>query len=157
MDINGTPPRGPFDVRLTGKGEIPTYPMLWAHEADRERRLGVHPDRCCDPRLGDEERAVDLWNRAASRLHSNRDFQLNSQSLAMCLTPERCLGGRAWPNVIAHKLEWEIPLLLWANSTLGLIAFWWHGTRQQQGRACITVTNLPSLPVLDSAHSQIRS
>ena len=67
----------------------------------------------------------------------------------MCLTPERCLGGRAWPNVIPQKPAYEIPLLLWANSILGLILFWWYGTRQQAGRACITITKLPDIPVLD--------
>ena len=67
----------------------------------------------------------------------------------MCLTPERCLGGRAWPNVIPNEPQYEIPLLLWTNSTLGLIQFWWHGARQQQGRASITITKLPDLPVLD--------
>ena len=51
--------------------------------------------------------------------------------------------------MIPHEQRHEVPLLLWSNSTLGLILFWWHGTRQQQGRACITVTKLPELPVLD--------
>jgi len=156
-DINGGPtdrektgpPQGPFVVRAVRPDEVPTWPMLWAHSADRERRFVVLPDSCGDPRSDDEERAAERWNSAASRLHANRDFQLNSQSLAMCLTPEKCLGGRAWPNVIPHKTRYEIPLLLWANSTPGLILFWWHGTRQQQGRACITVTKLSGLPVLD--------
>ena len=156
-DINGGPtdrdkkgpPQGPFIKRSIRPGEVPTYPMLWAHSADRERRFLVQADSCGDPRPGDEARAAERWNRAASRLHANRDFRLNSQSLAMCLTPEKCLGGRAWPNVIPCKPGYEIPLLLWSNSTLGLILFWWHGTRQQQGRACITVTKLPGLPVLD--------
>ncbi len=40
-------------------------------------------------------------------------------------------------------------MLLWANTTLGLMAFWWLGTRQQQGRARLTVSALPGLPVLD--------
>ena len=123
--------------------------MLWAHSAGRERRFVVQPDSCGDPRPDDEARAAERWNAAASRLHANRDFQLNSQSLAMCLTPKKCLGGRAWPNLMPRKPQYEIPLLLWANSTLGLILFWWHGTRQQQGRACITITKLPGLPVLD--------
>ena len=39
--------------------------------------------------------------------------------------------------------------MLCANSTLGLMAFWWVATRQQQGRARITITTLPNLPVLD--------
>jgi len=156
-DINGGFPdrnetglaRGPFTVRAIHLGEVPTYPMLWAHAADRERRLVVLPDSCGDPRPHDEARAAERWSSAASRLHANRDFRLNSQSLAMCLTPEKCLGGRAWPNVIPCNPRFQIPLLLWANSTLGLIVFWWHGTRQQQGRACITITKLPGLPVLD--------
>ncbi len=143
------PPQGPFVVRLAHPGEAPTYPMLWAHAAERERTFIVPPDRCGEPREGDESRAAERWNRAASRLHSNLDFQLNSQSLAMCLTPEKCLGGRAWPNVIPHEQRYELPLLLWSNSTLGLILFWWQGTRQQEGRARITITKLPELSVLD--------
>ncbi len=141
--------RGPFVVRAIRSGEVPTWPMLWAHSAKRERRFVVLPDRCGDPRPDDEARAAERWNAAASRLHSNRDFQLNSQSLAMCLTPEKCLGGTAWPNVIPHKPEYEIPILLWANSTLGLILFWWKGTRQQSGRSRMTITAIPGLPVLD--------
>ena len=156
-DINGGPtdrnktgpPQGPFIVRSIGPGEVPTYPMLWAHSAPQERKFVVQVDTCGDPRPGDETRAAERWNCAASHLHANRDFRLNSQSLAMCLTPEKCLGGRAWPNVIPSKPQYEIPLLLWANSTLGLILFWWHGSRQQEGRASITVTKLPDLPVLD--------
>ena len=156
-DINGGYPdrnetgqaRGPFTVRAIRSGEVPTYPMLWAHSADRERTFVVLPDSCGDPRPDDEARAAERWSSAASQLHANRDFRLNSQSLAMCLTPEKCLGGRAWPNVIPRNPQHQFPLLLWANSTLGLIVFWWHGTRQQQGRSCITVTKLPGLPVLD--------
>ena len=156
-DINGGPtdphktgpPQGPFVIRSIYAGEVPTYPMLWAHSADRERRFTVQPDRCGEPREGDETRAAERWHRAASRLHSNRDFRLNSQSLAMCLTPDECLGGTAWPNVIPHEQRYELPLLLWSNSTLGLILFWWRGTRQQQGRARITITKLTDLPVLD--------
>ena len=143
------PPQGPFVVRFARSGEVPTYPMLWTHSADRERTFVVQPDRCGEPREGDLTRATERWNRAASRLHSNLDFRMNSQSLAMCLTPERCLGGTAWPNVIPREPLYEMPLLLWSNSTLGLILFWWQGTRQQQGRARITITKLPEMPVLD--------
>ena len=141
--------RGPFTVRVIRSGEVPTYPMLWAHSAKRERMFVVLPDSCGDPRPDDEVRAAERWNSAASCLHANLDFRLNSQSLAMCVTPEKCLGGTAWPNVIPHESKYEIPLLLWCNSTLGLILFWWHGTRQQMGRSRLTISKLPDLPVLD--------
>ena len=141
--------RGPFIVRALHPSEVPTYPMLWAHSADRERRFVVPADSCGDPRPGDEARAAERFQSAASRLHANLDFRLNSQSLAMCLTPEKCLGGRAWPNVIPSDNRYEIPLLLWCNSTLGLIMHWWNGTRQQAGRSVMTITAIPDLPVLD--------
>jgi hypothetical protein len=141
--------RGPFVVRAIRSGEVPTYPMLWAHAAERERRFVVQPDSCGDPRPDDEARAIERWHSAASRLHANRDFRLNSQSLAMCLTPEKCLGGTAWPNIVAGDEQHEIPLLLWCNSTLGLLLYWWKGTRQQAGRSRMTITAIPDLPVLD--------
>ena len=149
LDLVGAPPRGAFDIRQVQQNEVPDYPALWKHEAKRERRLIVHPNQCGDVKAELAKKASYDWKRTASRLHCNLDFRLTSQSLAMCLTPEKCLGGRAWPNVIASKSQYEIPLLLWANSTLGLILFWWHGSRQQQGRACTTITKLPDLPVLD--------
>ena len=156
-DISGGPTdrsgtglaRGPFIVRSIHPGEVPTYPMLWAHSAVRERKFVVQVDRCGDPHPGDETRAAERWNYAASHLHCNRDFQLNSQSLAMCLTPEKCLGGTAWPNILPVDKRHDIPLLLWCNSTLGLILFWWMGTRQQAGRSRMTITAIPDLPVLD--------
>ena len=149
-DRNGTGlARGPFIVRSIQPSEVPTYPMLWAHSADRERRFLVPADSCGDPRPGDGARAAERFQSAASCLHANLDFRLNSQSLAMCLTPEKCLGGRAWPNVIPSNNRHEIPLLLWCNSTLGLIMHWWKGTRQQAGRSVITITAIPDLPVLD--------
>ena len=109
----------------------------------------IRPDSECRVRPGCETQAVEVWNKTSSRLHFNRDFRLNSQSLAACITVERSIGGRAWPNFLAKKMVWEEPLVLCANITLGLMAFWWVGTRQQQGRANITNSRLPDLPVLD--------
>lgn len=153
-DINGSspgpgkPPRGPFEVRSWEAERLPTYPALWNHHAPRERRLEVEPDSFGEPRPGCAARAVRVW-RTASRLHLNRDFRLNSQSLAACATPGRTLGGTAWPNYLLADDSWEAPVLLWANSTLGLMSFWWLGSLQQQGRARITISRLPKLLTLD--------
>ena len=149
-DINGSAPRGAFDVESYPSIGKPEFSALWRHAADAERFLVVRPDTRGVARAGMREQAVRTWERTASRLHSNRDFQLNSQSLAMCITPEETLGGRAWPNVLPHRDDWMWPLLLWANSTLGLMMYWWQGTRQQQGRSNITISRLPELTVLDA-------
>ncbi len=151
IDISGNQsdgtPRGPFKI-IPIQG-VPEYPVLWGHEAQRERGLVVQPDSEGDVRAGCNDHAVAAWNETASRLHFNRDFQINSQSLTACLTPAKTIGGRAWPNFILEREEWTLPLVLWSNTTLGLLSFWWAGTRQQQGRACLTITQLPQLTVLD--------
>ena len=94
MQINGRA-NGPFDV--IARRDAPAYPMLWRHSAARERRLIVDTDREGRVRAGREAKALDVWD-TATRLHFNRDFRLNSQSLAACLTSEPSIGGRAWPN-----------------------------------------------------------
>ena len=148
-DISGKGGRGPFDIVPARPDEVPTYPALWNHDARRETRLLVAPDTVAEPRPGSEERALNVWQKTASRLHFSIDFQINSQPLAACMTEELTIGG-AWPNFLCSDKRWEVPLLLWAGSTLGLIAFWWIGTRQQQGRARLSISRLPSLTVLDT-------
>ncbi len=148
-------PRGPFDIDPLPWNEAPpSYPMLWSHDADRERRLTVHPDRQGTVRPGRRDHALAVW-ATATRLHINLDFRLNSQSLACCLTPGKSIGGRAWPN---YRLDGgngsevaarEKLVALWMNTTPGLIGFWWLGTRQQQGRAVLTITRLGDLCTLD--------
>ena len=152
-DISGTTngaPRGPFEI-IPIQG-VPQYPVLWGHNAQRERSLVVLPDSEGEVRPGCTSRAIEVWNITASQLHFSLDFQINSQSLTACLTRAKTIGGRAWPNFIPTQDEWIVPLVLWANTTLGLLAFWWIGSRQQQGRAILTITQLPRLTVLDPRH-----
>ena len=141
--------RGPFCLEDIQAGNIPTYPALWGHDAGRERRMIVHPDKSARPREGYQNKAIEVWRNTATRLHFNLDFRLNSQPLAACMTPDLSIGGRAWPNFRCDDRRWETPLVLWSNTTLGMMAFWWIGNRQQQGRASITISKLPSLTVLD--------
>lgn len=143
-------PRGPWDmVQLSDAEKPPTYPALWAHHAESERFMVVQPDRAGRVRKGCDGLALERWNAAASRLHFSLDFRINSQSLAACLTPEPAIGGRAWPSYLLDRSEWEMAVILWANTTLGLMSFWWKGSRQHQGRASLTLSRLPELPVLD--------
>ncbi|MDD9982383.1 MAG: hypothetical protein OXU81_13675 [Gammaproteobacteria bacterium] len=150
MDINGAGGRGAFEIQDgLGRG-VPTYPVLWSHDAERERGLVVKPDSRGVVRPGMRSQAKDTWAATASRLHHNVDFQINSQSLAACLTEHPCIGGRAWPNLLPRSKRYEVPLLLWSNTTLGLMAYWWCGVRQQMGRASVKITAVPDLPTLDA-------
>ena len=38
---------------------------------------------------------------------------------------------------------------MWQNSTLGLLLFWWHANRQQDGRGRKTIRSSGGLPILD--------
>lgn len=137
--------RGPF--RIHAMQGVPSHPILWGHDADREPHLLVEPDSMGVVRSGCGKRALAAW-QTASRLHFTLDFRLSSQSLSACLTPSPALGGTAWPNFCLHEHKLDELIVLWANCSLGLMAFWWEGSRQQQGRTRLTISRLPDLLVL---------
>ncbi len=159
-DITGKNPdgsnRGPFDKRQKPPGKV-HFPMLWAHDYEKETKLIVEPDSEGRVREGMGAKSVEVWT-TATHLHFSLDFGLASQPLSACFTQEQCLGGRAWPSFMLcdkpgsnmeENLEWVYPVLLWSNTTLGLLARWMHGSRQQLGRSITTISRLPELKVLD--------
>ena len=147
---NESQPRGPFDVvQLNLTNGYPDYPTIWGHNAARERKLVIQPDSKCVPKQGSSTQAGKLWEEYATRLHLNVDFRVNSQPLVAAITEYKTIGGQAWPNFVLSDPKWEIPCSLWLNSTLGVMLFWWLGTRQQLGRTRFSLSRHPQLPVLD--------
>ena len=125
-----------------------TYPSLYNHNAKAERFMVCHPDSAMRVKPGMETRAAELW-AMSSRAHLTLDFRFTSQPLAAAVTEYRSIGGTAWPNVVFPDARFDYPFALWCNSTLGLLSFWWHSSRQQGGRGRITLVTMESLPVLD--------
>ena len=121
---------------------------LWNHNASKEKRIVCESDSQLLVRQGLEEKAASHWS-TASRSHINLDFRFNSQPLAMCFTERKSIGGRAWPNVIFEDERYDYALTVWSNSTLGLLSYWWHSSRQQPGRGIITIRTAETLPILD--------
>ena len=146
LDITGRPPQGPFDK--IEASPTATYPSLWNHNAKNETRLVCEPDSqlMVRPRL--EAKATTVW-ATASRGHISRDFRFNSQPLAAAFTERVTVGGRAWPNVIFEDMRFDYPFSIWANSSLGLLSYWWHSSRQQPGRGVVSIRSAESLPILD--------
>ena len=159
-DINGNTStggiRGPFDISPIEPNSVPTYPVLWSHDAERERTMSFEGDSEGFPRQGstsEEQDIVDrkvenIWN-TASHCHFNRDFQFNSQSTGMQFTPRKTIGGRAWLSISLSSVDQEKALVLWANTSLGLLLHWWHANKQQAGRGSIVKSMLQTLPILD--------
>ena len=145
-DITGPAPRGPFDK--IAPSATATYPSLWNHDAEKETRIICEPDSQLQVRPGMEEKAAEVWD-TAGRAHLNLDFRFNSQPLASAFTERKTLGGVAWPNLVFDKPHIDYAFTVWSNSTLGLLLFWWHSNRQQDGRGRITIRSAESLPMLD--------
>ena len=146
LSIIGRPPQGCFTkaaFRPTA-----TYPALWNHNAKNETRIVCEPDSQLRARRGMEDQATAVW-ATASRTHLTLDFRFTSQPLAAALTDQKTIGGRAWPNIIFDDERLEAPFILWENSSLGLLLFWWHSNRQQDGRGVTTISAIESLPILD--------
>jgi hypothetical protein len=148
--------RGPFTISAVRPGNAPTYPVLWTHDADRERAMAFDADSEGLPRSGRDaaERALVAQKVAnvaasASHCHFNQNFRFNSQSTAMQFTPRKTIGGRAWMSIRLNSEDEEKALVLWGNTSLGLLLHWWHANKQQAGRGNIGKSALQSLPVLD--------
>lgn len=148
--------RGPFKIAKHESERIPTYPILWSHNAENERTIEFGGDSEGEVRTGRtrsereeiKQKVEKIWS-SASHCHFNRDFRFNSQSTAMQFTPRKTIGGRAWISIKLEKEDHEKALVLWANSTFGLLTHWWHANKQQPGRGSVGVLALSELPVLD--------
>ena len=146
-DIVGTNSRTAFNrIKLTSVA--PTYPMMWSHDAQHEKSMVVDPDSEGRVKIGRESRAAEIWD-TRSHAHHNRDFRFNSQPLAVAFTKTQTIGGRAWPNVKFADRVHEIAYTLWGNTTLGLLCYWWHSSRQQAGRGSMPITAIRTMPTLD--------
>jgi hypothetical protein len=161
-DINGTNPdgsvRGPFEITPASADEVPTYPALWSHDASRERTMLFEADCQGTPRVGRNasERAAiadnveSVW-ATASHCHFNCDFRFNSQSTGMQFTPRKAIGGRAWLSIQMLSVKLEKALVLWANTSLGMLLRLWHSNKQQSGRGNIGKSALQTMPIMDLA------
>lgn len=149
MNIAGQSSQAGFD-RINLHRGVPTYPMLWNHDAKRETRLVVHPDSEGRVKPNMHTRAAEIWE-TRSHAHHNHDFRFNSQPLGVAFTEDETIGGTAWPNLKFDSRELEIAHTLWGNSTLGLLLYWWHSSRQQAGRGRMPITAIRTMPTLDVA------
>jgi hypothetical protein len=161
-DIDGFTPkkeiRGPFDVVAVKTGNVPTYPVLWEHVAARERTMCFEGDCEGIPRKAkkpEQEEALakkvdNVW-ATASHCHFNLNFRFNSQSTSMQFTPRKTIGGRAWQTIKLDSVEQEKVLVLWSNTSLGLLLRWWNSNKEQAGRGNVVKTAMEGLPILKLA------
>jgi hypothetical protein len=159
-DINGLTStggiRGPFVIEGVKPKSAPTYPVIWSHDAKSQRSMSFDGESEGLPRKGSttkeqavvDQKVASIW-ATASHCHFNRDFRFNSQSTSMQFTTRRTIGGRAWISIRLSSAEQEKALVLWANTSLGLLLHWYHANKQQSGRGSVGVLPLQDFPILD--------
>ena len=125
-----------------------TYPALWNHNARNETRMVCVPDSQLRARRGMGTRVAEIW-ATASRVHLNRHFTFGSQALVIAFTEYPSMGGAVWPNIQFSDGRFDCAFTIWGNSTLGLLCYWWHSSRQQSSKAGMTIRAAESLPILD--------
>lgn len=166
-NANGTI-RGPFRIIPVPHGTVPTYPVLWAHDAQRETTLSFEGDsqaqhkrapgidaetpttKAIQEQESIDEKAAEVWG-SASHCHFNQNFQFNSQPTAMQFTPRKTIGGRAWTSISLANEKLEKALVVWGNCSLGLLAHFWQANKQQSGRGNVTPNVLQGFTILNVA------
>jgi hypothetical protein len=141
--------RGPFEHLPSEEPETATYPILWSHEASRERHMAFPADCEGLVRPDAPQAKVDAVWESRSHCHFNQNFRFNSQSTAMQFTPRPSMGGRAWISIKGKSEGAEKAMVAWSNTSLGILLHWNHANKQQAGRGNVVPTSLATLPILD--------
>ncbi len=97
-------------------------------------------------------RTTDLWPKAAHVMISQRP-RLNTKSLAAVRVSQKALGDVWWPFLFDYSgsnLEaYEKTLVLWLNSTLGLLMLFGHREETEGAFVQYKKPVLTNMPVLD--------
>ena len=141
------PSWGAFEME-DGCSDTDMYPGLGHLDSDNQRAMVVEADCHGIIRSDRYEKAQEILERS-SRIHHNASLQFNANSLAVLFTEQVSLGIGTLPNVVFDNPLSEYVWTLWGNSTLGLLCYWVHCNKRQQGRGLMFTEALRSMPTLD--------
>lgn len=153
----GPDPRDVYDGFNLSEDAITQYPALWGHDASSIQTMKVSPNMhltpLSEPLPGRNLRRVeDLWPRAGKIMVAQR-IRLNTKRLTAVRMRRKALADVWWPLSLLSSLrnqnDIEKALVLWFNSTLGLIFL--IGMREETEGAWVQYKKpiLLSMPVLD--------
>ena len=149
LQIRGT--QGAFDLQA-GWDRSDRYPAMWHISSGSQRAMVNVPDARLVPK--EAQKAIDLW-RSAGNMHIASEVGYTSQRILATKTNTRALGVRSWFTLGIRDVDddrrelSESALVLWFNSTLGMLLHANHANRSQLGRGMGNKTMLRTLPVLD--------
>ena len=139
---------GAFTFDAITPDVLPTYPALWAADAESQTRMLVAPTHDGEPATDDEgELRQMLFQR--SDLFISRNLRLTSQALAAARTSQSMLGSSTWTTLLSNDNDVKAALAIWLNSTLGLVVRTSYAQTTQPGRARFQIRGLYGFPVPD--------
>ncbi len=124
------------------------YACLWNAKSEVQRSMLVLPDSRAIP-VPNAETEVQKRVDRNSRTHYNMLMRFSSNSLIALFTNKPSIGPTSVTNVAFEDARYEIPWILWCNSTLGLFCHWLHSGKQNSGRGKLWIGTLRTLPTLD--------
>ncbi len=139
---------GAFAFDEIAPGELPTYPALWAADSETQRAIMTAPTHDGTPV---DDANADRMLSQRSDLFISRNLRMTSQSLAAVRTDKPAMGGRAWTALRSDNEGVKSALLIWLNSTPGLMLRTAYSQTTQQGRATMQIKALAGFPAPDFA------
>ena len=135
-----------FDPVDSAEAQVATHPALWAAKSQSQRTLrtlATHDGTVAT----DDGAALRRMLDDRSDLFISRTLRTTSQALAAAKTSVPVMGGRAWTSLICDDDNVKSALLIWCNSTLGLLIRNCYAQTTQQGRATMQVGAIAGFPV----------
>lgn len=140
----GGDPRGAFVFDPIPPNTVPDYPALWSANNKTQRKLIVQPTHTGWAHDGDK--TAERW-QTASNLAISRNLDMTSQPLSAAWIEQPAMGGSTWTTLRHQDQDTLKAILIWFNSTFGLIARWAHGQTTQHGRARLQIGDIASTPI----------
>lgn len=120
------------------------YPVFWGlGKADTMRRK---PSLALTPIPGEDTDRVDRIWKTASHVHIRGHLRTTSESLCFSYTDGLVIGGNLWPSVCIEP-RYAKALVLWGNSTLGVLCRWQLSGKQHLGRSLLGLSDTRLMPV----------
>jgi hypothetical protein len=142
-----------YDGFQITKGQT-LYAAFWGHDANTVTTIAQQPNTYLSPlsvsRRGRHLRqASDLWPKAARVAIATR-LRVNTQRIAAIRVDSKILSNVWWPFLLFDETEEaEKSLVLWLNSTLGLLILLAHRQEVQGSWVAFQKPILNNLPILD--------
>ena len=131
---------------------ITAYPMVEDHNTEARKHLTTEPDKYLSPlvraRPGRKLKRIEqLWPKAGRLLIAERLWLETTRVVAMW-SETRVLSNVWWP-VRVEDVAVEKGLVIWLNSSLGLLTMLAQRTSTRGGWVAMKKADLEELPVLD--------